>query len=271
MPRSASVTIQTSLPTPDVSGLIGEVRGTPNASWSPSGDQTGQGGGSPSPTSMVRRSETVPSSLTSATTRAAFRYVPVAPSSRLIVRAPPPFRRRGFGHPARRPDTADRRRPCRVPMTRRGSWSSAANQMSRSSSTAAGSLRNGERDPAVGDRCGSLCPALRPAGPLRRRRRSARQRPGPAAATGGGAVQLCHASRRRRFGPRRIRAQLAIERLAESVSQLAFKSSVCHAQRPVVAAAPGSGSRTTLSRSRARESIAPTFVEVVLRIRAIVA
>ena len=74
MPRSASVTTQTSLPAADVSGLTGDVRFTPNATWPPSGDQMGQGGGSPSPTSMVSRSETCPSSLTSATTRAACRY-----------------------------------------------------------------------------------------------------------------------------------------------------------------------------------------------------
>ena len=70
---SASVTIQTSLPAADVSGLMGDVPFTPNATCSPSGDQTGQGGGSPSPTSMVSRSATCPSSLTSATTRAACR------------------------------------------------------------------------------------------------------------------------------------------------------------------------------------------------------
>src|SRR5215208_5978172 len=41
MSRSPSVSTQTSLPAADVSGLIGEARGTPNASLSPEGDQTG--------------------------------------------------------------------------------------------------------------------------------------------------------------------------------------------------------------------------------------
>ena len=55
---SASLRIQTSLPSPDLLGLIGDVRGTANTICSLSGDQTAQGGGSPSPTSIVSRSAT---------------------------------------------------------------------------------------------------------------------------------------------------------------------------------------------------------------------